>query len=302
MKVAIVGDVHLTERNPRVRIDNYLETALNKLEYIAKENDKIIILGDLFHTYANSDLFFYQVYSLMKKYEGKFSTIIGNHDLFHRSFESLPRTTMGCLNRTGVLTIHTKPFTIDELKFTVVQVEDDPNSIPVAEGKNTILLGHKYFEFPNCEKESLSKKDIRRLKYELVFLGHDHSPYPEEFIGESTLIRMGSLTRIDSQMYNRDREICYYQIDSLTGSYIIKSVPTKPTSECCQEGAFNQVNNTDEIDEISYLDVEKAINKLSNRSGQNGLSLNEVLLEMKVSQDSIDLIREMYELSGIEYK
>ena len=105
---------------------------------------------------------------------------------------------------------------------------------------------------------------------------------------------MGSLTRIDSQMYNRDREICYYQIDSLTGSYIIKSVPTKPTSECCQEGAFNQVNNTDEIDEISYLDVEKAINKLSNRSGQNGLSLNEVLLEMKVSQDSIDLIREMY--------
>lgn len=303
MKVAIVGDVHLTERNPRVRIDNYLETVLGKLDYIASENDKVIILGDVFHTYANSDFFFYQVYSLMKKHEGKFSTILGNHDLFHRSYTSLPRTTVGCLAKAGVLEIHTKHFTIDELKFTVVQVDDEPDKIPVAEGTNTILLGHKYFEMQTCESESLTRKDIKRLKYDLVFLGHDHCPYPEEFYGESTLIRMGSLTRMDSQMYNKEREICYYQLDSLTGSYIVKKVPTKPVSECCQEGAFDKVNNTDEIDEVSYLDIEKAINKLtSNRGGQNGISLNEVLLEMKVSQESIDLIKEMYELSGTEYR
>ena len=303
MKVAIVGDVHLTERNPRVRVDNFLETALKKLDYIASENDKVIILGDLFHTYANSDFFFYQVYSLMKKHDGKFFTILGNHDLFHRSFSSLPRTTIGCLAKAGVLTIYTKPFEIDSLKFTVVQVDDNVKDIPVAEGDNTILLGHKYFEFPMCEAESLSKKDIRRLKYNLVFLGHDHQPYPEEFIGESTLIRMGSLTRIDSQMYNKDREICYYQIDSETGSYIIKKVPTKPVSECCQEGAFDKVSGHDDFaDAVSFIDIEKAINKLSSsKSGQHGISLNEVLLEMKVSQESIDLIKEMYELSGTDY-
>ena len=40
----------------------------------------------------------------------------------------------------------------------------------------------------------------------MAFLGHDHSPYDEEFIGQTTLVRMGSLTRIDTQEYNKDRD------------------------------------------------------------------------------------------------
>ena len=47
MKIAIVGDTHITEYI-REREDNYLNAVLLKLEYIATHNDKVIILGDLF--------------------------------------------------------------------------------------------------------------------------------------------------------------------------------------------------------------------------------------------------------------
>ena len=40
-KIAIVGDVHLVERNHSCRKDSFLETALGKLEYIAQNNDYV---------------------------------------------------------------------------------------------------------------------------------------------------------------------------------------------------------------------------------------------------------------------
>ena len=48
-KIGIINDVHLSERSARCRKDNFLETALNKLEYVAQNNDYIICTGDLFH-------------------------------------------------------------------------------------------------------------------------------------------------------------------------------------------------------------------------------------------------------------
>ena len=48
MKIGIVGDVHLSN-NIRCRKDDFLTTALDKLDFVASNNDKVIILGDLFH-------------------------------------------------------------------------------------------------------------------------------------------------------------------------------------------------------------------------------------------------------------
>ena len=60
-KIGILIDPHITDRH-RCRCDNFLETALNKLDYIAKYNDYVIICGDLFHTNTNSHLIFNKVY------------------------------------------------------------------------------------------------------------------------------------------------------------------------------------------------------------------------------------------------
>ena len=67
-KIGICIDPHITDRH-RCRQDNFLETVLGKLEYIAQNNDYVIICGDLFHTNNNSNFIFYQTYKLFNKYK-----------------------------------------------------------------------------------------------------------------------------------------------------------------------------------------------------------------------------------------
>ena len=83
-KIGIIIDPHVTDRH-RCRVDNFLETVLKKLDYVASKNDYVIICGDLFHTNTNSHLVFNKVYKLLMKHKGKFITIPGNHDLLHNN-------------------------------------------------------------------------------------------------------------------------------------------------------------------------------------------------------------------------
>ena len=103
------------------------ETALNKIAYIAENNDKVIFLGDMFHTCANNTLFFNTVYKFFSKpeFEGKFISILGNHDIFHNNQASINRTTIGSLELTGVLEIKRSSFEIDGWQFDVSPVVKD---------------------------------------------------------------------------------------------------------------------------------------------------------------------------------
>lgn len=71
-RIAVVIDPHLVERNPRCRKDNFFEAALGKLEYLAQNNDYVVIAGDLFHIHSNSTWFFNVVYSLFKNIRESF--------------------------------------------------------------------------------------------------------------------------------------------------------------------------------------------------------------------------------------
>ena len=96
-KICIITDVHIMERNPRCRSDRFLNTTLEKLEYVAKNNDYVIIAGDLFHIHNNSSLLFNTVFTLFNKYRGKWHAILGNHDTFNRNTNALDRCTIGSL-------------------------------------------------------------------------------------------------------------------------------------------------------------------------------------------------------------
>ena len=114
--VGILIDPHITDRH-RCRNDNFLETVLAKLDYIAQNNDYVIICGDLFHTNTNSHLIFNKVYKLFTKHKGKFIAIPGNHDLLHNNPNMLEKTTIGSLALTGALKLELSSFKVDGLTF-----------------------------------------------------------------------------------------------------------------------------------------------------------------------------------------
>lgn len=295
-KIGICIDPHITDRH-RCRQDNFIETVLGKLEFIASNNDYVLIPGDFFHTCSNSNYIFYRVYKFMMKHRGKFIGFPGNHDLLHNNFNALEKTTIGSLSVTGALRIEVNSFQIDKAEFQVSHVVKDLKKIPVDNENNKILIGHNYFEGVGVPSEQFTREEIKTLNYKLVFLGHDHQPHEEEFIGNSILIRMGSLTRIDAQPYNKDRKIFYYQLDSNTLEYEKIEVPSKPSSEIYTSEAFNRIGKVKQ--DVTFIKIGDVLSKFKKKTG--GLnSLNEKLTKI-ASQEEIDYIKMLHDMNNVRY-
>lgn len=304
-KIAIVNDVHIAERNHPCRKDNFMETAVNKLDYIATNNDYVILAGDLFHVASNSLNVLYVMYTLMMKHRGKFIGIYGNHDIFNRNMSLNNKTTVGILKLVGAYDVkYREEFDVAGIKFYAVDVEQECDTIPIDTDNEKVLIGHKYYNQPDKTYESLSSEDIRRLNYNMVFLGHDHKPYDESFVGKSVIVRMGSLTRIDTQEYNKDRDIVYYQLVT-TGDgqfeYGAKVVPHKPAKECyTEEGYAKLLRHEEEKEYVSYIQIGDALARLTKKStGSN--SLDKVLKRIGTPQSSIDEIKWRHELNNVTY-
>lgn len=295
-KIGIIIDPHITDRH-RCRKDNFLETVIEKIDYVASQNDFVIIDGDLFHTNSNSNYIFYLIYKLFMKHKGKFYAIPGNHDLIHNNLSSLARTTIGSLALTGALNLKFSEFELCGVTFAVSHVMKDLSKVPVDKSNSHILLGHNYLEMEGAEKESLTRDEIRALNYKLVFLGHEHKPYEEEQIGNSTLIRMGSLTRIDTQVYNKERDIYFYQVDSNTLEFERIKVPSKPASEVFTEEAYQRIGRKKE--EISFIQIGDVLARFQKRSSGNN-SLHEKLVKI-ASDKEIEYIKSLHELNGVRY-
>ena len=299
MRIAIVGDVHLMEKPPRHRKDNFLTAALDKLEYIASMNDKVIILGDLFHTSNNSSYLFNRVFASLNKFPNKFLAIPGNHDIFHNNMNSLDRTTLGSLVQTGVIDLKTSGFDIDGTHFEVSMVMKDIEKIPVDENNTNILLGHNYFDMEEfAPKETFTREELAKLNYNIVFLGHDHKPHEEEFIENSILIRMGSLTRIDNQDYNESRPIQYYRYDTSTNTYQTLKVPYRASEDVFLEGSF--VKQGKKKDMFSFATLSKVLDNFDNQNKVKN-SLHKTLVKQGTPRESIDFIQDLYKEENVTY-
>lgn len=295
-KIGICIDPHITDRH-RCRQDNFLEAVLKKLDYIASNNDYVVIPGDLFHTFSNSNYIFYRVYKLMMKHQGKFIACPGNHDLLHNNIGALDRTTLGSLALTGALRLELDTFSIDNAEFQVSHVVKNLEKVPVDETNSKILIGHNYFEMNGVPKESFTRGEIRDLNYKLVFLGHDHQPHEEELIGNSILIRMGSLTRIDTQPYNQNRKIYYYQVDSKTLEYEKMEVPHANSSEVYTEESFRRIGSNKE--EISFIKIGDVLAKFKKKQG--GINSLNDKLKLIATQQEIDYIKMLHDLNNVRY-
>ena len=295
-KIGILIDPHITDRH-RCRRDNFLEVALNKIDYVASKNDYVIICGDLFHTNTNSHLIFNKVYKLFMKHKGKFFAIPGNHDLLHNNRSMLEKTTIGSLALTGALHLEFDQFKIDDVEFQVSHVIKDLSKIPIDETNSKVLIGHNYVDPIGTEKEWFTKDEIRKLNYKLVFLGHDHQPHEEEYLGNSTLIRMGSLTRIDTQTYNKTRKIFYYQLDTSNLSYQKKEVPYAKAKKIFTVEAFQRIGK--KAEDVTFIQIGDVLAKFKKKDNSNN-SLHKKLLQI-ASKPEIEYIKSLHELYNIRY-
>ncbi len=110
MKLLWRTDVHLSERNPRSRTDNWREAIMNKLKQVGDIADKIgakavIDGGDFFDIKSpsrNSHDLIREVAELHADYPCPVYANVGNHDCVYGDYTYLPQQPLGVLFSTGV--------------------------------------------------------------------------------------------------------------------------------------------------------------------------------------------------------
>lgn len=299
MKIAIVGDPHIAT-GFRARVDDYLRTVLRKIKDIAEENDAVIFLGDVFDTSAMPTYVFNTTYKALEPYKGKLHTILGNHDMFHRNLKSLNKTTIGSLDLTKVIEVHTAPFKVDSVEFVPVMTDDDFLKIPQDETNSKVLLCHKYYDMMVCPEESLDDSELIDLNYKYVFMGHDHQPYEPMILGNTQVFRPGSLTRTTVDDYNKERGIRYYQINTKDMSVTEKPVRALPSSEVYLKGSFDKQEKQSNKIKTDIHSLSKLLARFDRKQLSN-LSLEEVMRRLNGTEEQVLYIRELHRMHNIKY-
>ena len=237
--IVFAGDLHLAEKNPISRLDDYPTTMLHKLETILNiPAYAYFFAGDFFHTPNISKEYLVRVIETLKKHEDKdIYTIIGNHDVPFGKSDNISNSPLGILFATGLV----KRLTTEVIDGWVIMGCDYDQVAPTPNPDDkSILVAHKfYMEYD--EKEMITDDEADDFNY--VFLGHDHTRHDKE----RNIYRVGSVSRMTGSKENTERDsFSVLRFDTKTEEFEPKEFPLS-------ESVFNKV----------YLDIRREMKKES---------------------------------------
>lgn len=301
VNLAIVGDVHLSDSPPRSWQLDYFTVVLNKVKWILENHDQVLFLGDIFHKPTLSNAGEIQLIKTLVPYRGKVRTILGNHDIYNMSLESLPRTASKKFSELGLIEI-IDTFSIGPVLFETIPMEKEPK-VKAASSKNSVLLGHCFFECNLDPRFSITREDLTGKGYKYVFLGHDHEPHkPLQLEDGTRLVRHGSLTRNTSHRYNlaRQPQIVSMKID-ITGikKVDLVTVPAYKPEEIFYPEAFAKDQNSSMAFMTSIKEALTSFQKAASREGV--MTIARALSELKAHPDVIEKIKGAYERKLLRY-
>jgi hypothetical protein len=108
---------------------------------------------------------------------------------------------------------------------------------------------------------------------------------------------MGSLTRIDTQAYNKERAIYYYQLNTEDLSYQKKEVPHETSDKIFTVEAFQRIGRKKE--DVTFIQIGNVLAKFKKKDNANN-SLHLKLKKIATDQE-IEYIKSLHELNNVRY-
>lgn len=248
VKIATVGDLHLSANTPSSRVDNYEEACIDKLNNlyslcITQGIKYVILVGDIFHSYRNTVPFVSKIIEAFDsfRFHGiKVFSIAGNHDLLYSTLDTIKETSIYNLFLSGVVLPFSSIRFIKEgegFKFGITGFHySELIEKPEVSDEYNICVAHQFFYDEGFSEDTITKEMLNTLPYDCYILGHSHIPFITKDYssvrGTSKVIRTGSFTRHDAQAYQlRDTINC--DIITLSNSLSVDRIPMqiKPFSE-----------------------------------------------------------------------
>ena len=208
-KAILVGDVHLRESQPICRKDNFIDTQINKLQFIKDLQEEhqcpIIMPGDLFHNWKPSP---FMLTLAMKHLPKNLWVVAGNHDLPQHNFELLFKTGLKTIIHTGNVNL------LNGTHWN--QIPSTPSlifSISEKMQRNVLVWHFMTYKDKRPFPQHTGPSALRLLKkypeYSLILTGDNHVPFVQEYEGR-LLVNPGSFTRQSVTEIHKPRVYLWY--------------------------------------------------------------------------------------------
>ena len=226
----LISDLHLTDRTPVARTDDYQEAQRRKLEFLRKlseenNNCPILCAGDVFDYWKASPWLCSFAYKYLPE---PFICIPGQHDLPGHSLDEYPKSALGLMDSVGkvqVIKDWRKPIIENNLFIVGVPYgkldEFDPKEITFPKGKRKILLLHTLIwldKRPTWSKGDYTANEIleRYAEYfDLILTGDNHQRFISMKNKSTILVNPGSVMRITADQADfQPRCFLYYAEDN----------------------------------------------------------------------------------------
>lgn len=266
MKILLLSDTHVTDKNSFARKDNVRKTLIGKLDFIFKYATKhktpILQAGDLSDKSRNWFVLDILI-DLFNKYpKVKMFSVIGQHDSYMRSSLEDTPTTMSLLVKTNKIKIlSSQPHCFNALgKGNDVNVYGSSwkEKIPEPKGKINILVAHypisKRSIYPGHKFLKPAEFALEHKNYDLILVGDVHRKFLVEVNG-SIIVNTGPMFRKEADLYNFRHKPCFYIWDSVKCAIIKKVIiPHKPANEVLTRSHIkNKVSKKNKIESLENV-------------------------------------------------
>lgn len=232
MKLAIIGDIHISDVAPSSRTDDYKTTIFKKLLFIkdyCNQNgaDVVVLLGDVFHRKnpnLNSHDMVRELISIFSQFKAKVLEVPGNHDISMTS-KNLNRQPLAVLEEAGAISVigfpYTKNFVFSTESFDVYglgysdandKLSESYFSINeniIDQSKFNILCLHQMV-LPDGETffgDFINFAELAQFDFDAFCVGHYHPgfmPVLQERYGK-IFLNPGAISRGSLDVHNLDR-------------------------------------------------------------------------------------------------
>lgn len=213
--ILTMGDIHISDINPRSRKDNFKETILGKIEQLLQLSiklkvDAVEVTGDIFNIKIptkNSHDLTRELITLFKRFKCPVYAIPGNHDLTADDLDTLSEQPISVLFASGAIkNLSHEVITKKGLKVSLVGIPFTKNIgdltnlkiPPKDDAAAQICLMHIYAS-PNggkLFKERLYGYDeLAALGSDAFVLGHYHVNQGIQWLDKKCFVNLGSISR-----------------------------------------------------------------------------------------------------------
>lgn len=309
-------DLHLSDRAPERRVDDWTETVLGKIHQIGEiarglKADAVIDGGDLFHIKtptSNSHALVERAAKAHEEYPCPVYGTIGNHDAAHGDYTQVERNPLGVLLATGVIkrlydeheAVFTKPVAEGDGKPITVRVVGIPyhgsdydmerfTSIKKGSEDWLVVVAHVFASKQGGSmygnEDVVKYGDLAGLDPDLWMFGHWHKDQGIQEVAGKVFVNVGSGTRGALTEDEFTREPACVAIEFGHQTFNVARVPLKvrPAGE-----VFDMEGRVAERSKV--LVVDDFVKKLQKTlTGAKGVPLTELISSMG---DMRDVVRE----------